>query len=89
MEPLLVSCTSPEDYWNWIFQLQQVRKRPVTTTIQPSLSCVHKLGDTQKEKENLTCQIRFKELFTQVLPSVKVVTATAPSRFPPGTLSSE
>lgn len=34
MEPLLVSCPSPEDYWNWIFQLQQVRKRPNTTTIQ-------------------------------------------------------
>ncbi|XP_072553374.1 probable pleckstrin homology domain-containing family N member 1 [Salminus brasiliensis] len=30
MEPLLVSCTYPEDYQNWIFQLQQPEKVPHT-----------------------------------------------------------
>ncbi|KAG8002860.1 Rho guanine nucleotide exchange factor 7 [Nibea albiflora] len=30
MEPLLISCTCQEDYWNWIFQLQQVRQHSRT-----------------------------------------------------------
>lgn len=25
VEPLLISCDHQEDYWNWIFQLQQVK----------------------------------------------------------------
>ncbi|KAL4648378.1 hypothetical protein GN956_G6652 [Arapaima gigas] len=35
MEPLLVSCICPEDYQNWIFQLQQPGQNGMSITEQP------------------------------------------------------
>lgn len=41
-EPLLISCTCQEDYWNWIFQLQQVRQDKIYLRKLVYKSCVLK-----------------------------------------------
>ncbi|XP_070695789.1 probable pleckstrin homology domain-containing family N member 1 [Pempheris klunzingeri] len=52
VEPLLVSCTCQEDYWNWIFQLQQPDRSshvPVSHAAPPPI--MPKLHRSRKESQ--------------------------------------
>ncbi|XP_041655417.1 uncharacterized protein LOC121517592 [Cheilinus undulatus] len=49
VEPLLVSCTCQEDYWNWIFQLQQPDRSSHGTVSPPAPPIKPKLQRSRTE----------------------------------------
>ncbi|XP_074538456.1 putative pleckstrin homology domain-containing family N member 1 [Halichoeres trimaculatus] len=51
LEPLLVSCTCQEDYWNWIFQLQQPDRDGHVTVNPPAPPIKSKLQRSRKESQ--------------------------------------
>lgn len=51
VEPLLVSCTCQEDYWNWIFQLQQPDRNTHVTMSPPAPPIKPKLQRSRKESQ--------------------------------------
>ncbi|KAM8755437.1 putative pleckstrin homology domain-containing family N member 1 isoform 1-T2 [Acanthopagrus schlegelii] len=51
MEPLLISCVCQEDYWNWIFQLQQPDRSSHVTVSHPAPPIMPKLQRSRKESQ--------------------------------------
>lgn len=51
MEPLLISCTCQEDYWNWIFQLQQPDRSSHVTVSHAAPPVMPKLQRSRKESQ--------------------------------------
>ncbi|KAK6308117.1 hypothetical protein J4Q44_G00213880 [Coregonus suidteri] len=51
MEPLQVSCTCPEDYQNWIFQLQQLEKKLQATSNHTAPPLMPKKQRSKKESQ--------------------------------------
>ncbi|XP_010739457.3 uncharacterized protein LOC104927139 isoform X1 [Larimichthys crocea] len=51
MEPLLISCTCQEDYWNWIFQLQQLDRNSHVTVSHPPPPIMPKLQRSRKQSQ--------------------------------------
>ncbi|XP_035513037.1 uncharacterized protein LOC118324692 [Morone saxatilis] len=51
VEPLLVSCSCQEDYWNWIFQLQQPDRNSHVTVSHAPPPIMPKLQRSRKESQ--------------------------------------
>ncbi|XP_020490957.1 probable pleckstrin homology domain-containing family N member 1 [Labrus bergylta] len=51
VEPLLVSCTCQEDYWNWIFQLQQPDRSGHVSVSPPAPPIKPKVQRSRKESQ--------------------------------------
>ncbi|TKS77183.1 Rho guanine nucleotide exchange factor 6 [Collichthys lucidus] len=51
MEPLLISCICQEDYWNWIFQLQQLDRNSHVTVSHPPPPIMPKLQRSRKQSQ--------------------------------------
>nr|XP_046252159.1 probable pleckstrin homology domain-containing family N member 1 [Scatophagus argus] len=51
MEPLLISCACQEDYWNWIFQLQQPDRSSNITVSPAAPPIMPKLHRSRKESQ--------------------------------------